>query len=349
MRIDPHVHLRCGEYESHKETLFHGFLTAWKGGISGVFEMPNTNPPLTSENTIAARIKAADEALEQLHIPLFHGILAGLTSDEKQICDVVAIWKKMFPRVCGLKMFAGHSTGNMGIIAPRDQAEVYRILAKENFTGVLMLHCEKTSFLKPEAFKPEKPETHLEARPPEAEVESIRDQLDAAEEAGFKGTLHICHISVPESLSLIEDSRKRLPFPVTCGITPHHALLSVNDMMREDGILLKVNPPLRQKEMQKQMLKALLDGRINWIETDHAPHTLEEKRDKYPSGIPGIPFYTHFIEILKKHGLEDGEIHRITFANIVKTYRIPEKLFTENRKPQDVPLDEYGFNPFSGH
>ncbi|MCD6343254.1 MAG: hypothetical protein J7L76_05670 [Spirochaetaceae bacterium] len=60
MRIDPHVHLRGGEYESHKETLSHGFLTAWKSGLSGVFEMPNTTPPLTSEKTIAARIKAAE-------------------------------------------------------------------------------------------------------------------------------------------------------------------------------------------------------------------------------------------------------------------------------------------------
>ncbi len=354
MRIDPHVHLRDGEYESHKETLSHGFYTAWEAGISGVFEMPNTNPPLTSERAIKERIKAADTAREKLEIPLFHGILAGLTSDEKQIREVVAAWKKLFPRVCGLKMFAGHSTGNMGIIEPRDQAEVYSILAKENFTGVLMVHCEKEALLKPEAFNPLKPETHLDARPPEAEVESIRDQLKAAEEAGFRGTLHICHISVPESLNLIEESRERLPFKVSCGITPHHALFSVSNMMKEEGLLLKVNPPLRSKEMQKQMLKALLEERITWIETDHAPHTREEKLEKHYSGIPGLQFYSTFIEILKKYGLDEETLHRLCFKNIVETFGLPDGLFTEKRKKKKKPPPglapsrmDYGFDPFN--
>lgn len=279
MRIDPHVHLRDGDSESHKETLSHGFLTAWKSGLSAVFEMPNTSPPLTSGDTVRARITAADDALKTLGIPLFHGILGGMTAEEKQIAEAVSLWKELFPRVAGLKMFAGHSTGDMGIIREEDQAGVYRALARENFTGVLMLHCEKPGLLKPGLFSPERPESHLESRPPEAEVESIRDQLNMARAAGFRGTLHICHISVPEGLELIEESREHLPCPVTCGITPHHALPSVDDMKKKDGILLKVNPPLRSEKMRKKMFQALLDERIDWIETchDHSPADMKKR------------------------------------------------------------------------
>jgi len=349
MRIDPHVHLRDGDYENHKETLSHGFLTAWKSGLSGVFEMPNTSPPLTSGETVRARIAAADNALDTLGIPLFHGILGGITTEEKQIAEAVSLWKELFPRVAGLKMFAGHSTGNMGIIREEAQAEVYRILARENFTGVLMLHCEKPELLKPELFNPERPGSHLDARPPEAEVESVRDQLNMARDAGFKGKLHICHISVPESLELIEENRARLPFPVSCGITPHHSLLSVDDMKKEDGILLKVNPPLRSEKMRKEMFQALLDERIDWIETDHAPHTLEEKMNFHPSGLPGLQFYSRFIDILKEQGMSSDAANRLTFGNIIEAFDLPAQLFAEPPESRPVSRDEYGFDPFKGY
>ncbi len=311
--------------------------------------MPNTRPPLTSAETIRARIAAVDDALRTLGIPLFHGIHGGITAEKEQITEVVSLWKNLFPRVCGLKMFAGLSTGNMGIIREEDQAEVYRALVRENFTGVLMLHCEKPQLLKPGLFNPGKPESHLDARPPEAEVESVRDQLKMAGEAGFKGTLHICHISVPESLMLIEENRARLPLGVSCGITPHHALLSVDDMKKKNGILLKVNPPLRSEEMRRAIFQALLDERIDWIETDHAPHSLEEKINRgwtHPSGIPGLQFYSRFIDILVENGLSSDAVSRLTFVNIADTFTLPENLFKEPPESRPVPRDEYGFDPF---
>lgn len=146
-------------------------------------------------------------------------------------------WRN-FPQVTGLKMFAGHSTGNMGIPDPEAQLQVYRTLADLNYTGVLMVHCEKECLLRPELFNPGRPESHLDARPPEAEVESVRDQIRWAGESGFRGVLHICHLSVPQSLTLIEKSRNSLDGRLTCGITPHHALLSVDDMKGKEGILL---------------------------------------------------------------------------------------------------------------
>ena len=346
MKIDPHVHLRDGDFQSHKETLLHGFELAWRTGLSAVFEMPNTIPSLTSERAVVERIMAGDKALQELKIPLFHGILAGITTDKKQIREVVNIWNRLFPKVSGLKMYAGHSIGNMGITEYEEQKQVYRTLAGHNYTGVLMVHCEKEELLRSELFDPENPETHLSARPPEAEIESVRDQIELAGKEGFKGTLHICHISVPESLDVLEEKRKTVSFPITCGITPHHTLLSVENMKKPGGVLLKVNPPLRSESMQKQMFALLLDGRIDWIETDHAPHTIKEKMTDYVSGIPGLQFYSRFLEILYKNGLSHKTINNLTFRNIVKTFSIPAGTFSENPGSQIVRSDEYGFDPF---
>jgi len=346
MKIDPHVHLRDGAFQAHKETLRHGFKTAWKSGLSAVFEMPNTIPALTSEQSIMERFAAGEKALRELQIPFFHGIIPGITGSEKQIMEVTDLWKRLFPRVPGLKMFAGHSIGNMGITEYDNQRLVYRTLAGLHYTGVLMVHCEKESLLNPERFDPHNPETHLLARPPEAESKSILDQTVLAEEEGFCGTLHICHISVPESLEIVEEKRNSLPFSITCGITPHHALLSVEDMKNPDGILLKVNPPLRSETMRKKMFAALLDGRIDCIESDHAPHTIKEKREDYLSGIPNLQFYKQFLEILSINGLGNDAIEDLTFNNIVRIFSVPAEIFTENPDNQSVPENEYGFNPF---
>ncbi|MCD6396889.1 MAG: dihydroorotase, partial [Spirochaetaceae bacterium] len=187
----------------------------------------------------------------------------------------------------------------------------------------------------------------LLARPPEAEIESVRDQIGLAEKEGFRGTLHVCHVSVPESLNIIEEIRGQEAFTITCGITPHHALLSVEDMKWEHGILLKMNPPLRSEAMRSEMFRGLLKGRIDWIETDHAPHTVKEKLEDHASGIPVLQFYDRFIKYLLKSGLTEEMVERLTYKNIVEAFSIPEKTFTKNPGSQNIPYDEYGFDPFN--
>ena len=99
----------------------------------------------------------------------------------------------------------------------------------------------------------------------------------------------------------VDKARQRNHIKITCGLTPHHALLYDRLMKKKDGYLLKMNPPLRTKKIQENILKLLFTGKIDWIETDHAPHTLAEKKNA--SGIPGLPFYPHFIRKLRKMGM----------------------------------------------
>jgi dihydroorotase len=352
--IDPHVHLRDWN-QAHKESLRHGLSLAWRAGLDGVFEMPNTDPPLTSREAILRRLDDADKVLTSLGIPLFHGLYAGLTADPAQVEQVVRAWKDLFPRVVGLKLFAGHSTGGMGIVEKEGQASVYRRLAELGFTGVLAVHCEKESLLKPEAWDPDRPSSHGRARPPAAEVASVDDQVELAKSAGFRGTLHVCHISTPWALDVLRGTHAvgkkeppvKKPLAVTCGLTPHHALLDVQMMDRPGGILLKMNPPLRPLPLPERMTGRLLAGEIDWVESDHAPHAPAEKLGaSAASGIPVLPFWPRFVELLAARGMSPARIDEVTHDAVCRTFGVR---ITRRRRAPDRDLSkEYGPDPFAG-
>jgi dihydroorotase len=345
--IDPHVHLRDWAQAS-KETVRHGLESAWRAGLDAVFEMPNTDPALTGRETILRRIELADRAVRDLGEPIFHGLFAGLTPDPRQREGAVRAWRDLFPRVVGLKMFAGHSTGNMGIVEETGQRAVYRHLAELGFTGVLAVHCEKEGLMARGAdggpdWDPARPASHAAARPPEAETASVRDQLGFAAEAGFPGRLHVCHASVPETVGLVRTAREA-GRRVSCAVTPHHALLHAGMMEGPDGILLKCNPPLRASAMQERMLALLLEGGIDWIETDHAPHTVRDKREGHASGIPVLPFYPRFLEILRSRGMGADLMDRLTHGAICAAFALG--IPNTRRAGQAAPAGDYPFDPF---
>lgn len=247
-------------------------------------------------------------------------------------------------------MFAGHSTGNMGIVARADQERVYRTLASLGYAGLLAVHCEKESLLRPDAWDPSRPSSHARARPPAAEVASVDDQIALARAAGFRGTLHVCHLSTPWALDLLR--RTHAPpdpapgFPVTCGLTPHHALLDASMMDSPRGALLKVNPPLRPKPMPALLLKRLAAGAIDWIETDHAPHALTEKSGAgAASGIPVLPFYPAFVKLLLDRGMPRPLIEELTHEGICRAFGLA---VPKSGRPPDYRLaGEYPFDPFA--
>jgi len=346
--IDPHVHLRDGS-ERAKETLEHGLGVAWRAGLDGVFEMPNTDPPLAGRDAIARRIDDADRAIDRLGIGIFHGIWAGLTSDPAQIEDVVRSWAEMRPRVAGLKLFAGPSTGGLGVTDLETQRAVWARLAELGFDGVVAVHCEKE-----EAFArlsdgspdwdPARPSSWSAARPPGAETASVEDQIGLSGEAGFRGTVHVAHVSVPDALEAITRARAA-GRRVTCGLTPQHALLSADDLDRPDGVLLKTNPPLRPAPMPGLMLQALLDGAIDWVESDHAPHTLGDKRERHASGIPVLHFWPRFVAILRERGIPPELLARVTHEAACETLQAAVE--DAGREPDPDLEREYPFDPFA--
>ncbi len=338
--IDPHVHCRDWN-ESHKETIAHALLVAERAGISGIFDMPNTNPPIISRELAIKRIEDAGKVDSKV----FYGLYFGLTSDPKQIEEAVQTYNELFPSVVGFKIYAGHSVGNLAISVEEEQRRIYKTLAELGYKGVVAVHCEKESLFNQELWNPHYPRTHSLARPAIAETESIKDQIHFASESDFKGTLHIAHISHPESVLLVNQARKNTSLKITCGVTPHHCLLGNELMTGENGILYKVNPPLRSGADCEIMVKYLHEGLIDFIETDHAPHTLHEKLNApYMSGFPGLPFVPHFLRFLLHIGFSEERITYRTHQRICEAFNIDIKdtpMHVDYGLEQEYEVDVY--------
>lgn len=312
MRIDPHVHFRDGE-QSYKETIVHGLSVAREQGVDVVFDMPNTSKPILTKEDVEKRLSLVPKSERERYF-----LYIGATSNEKQLKDAVDLVVNV-KEVIGVKMFAGKSTGDLAIIDEEKQRKVYSVLSKKKYKGVLAVHCEKEKYMN-DCFNPQKPYSHAISRPNIAEIESIKDQIRFAKESNFQGTLHICHVSCKESVDLIDKARKEIK--ITCGVTPHHLHWDDSKLKGDHGLLYKMNPPLRSKEDVKALQRYLKEGKIDWIETDHAPHAIGEKlHSGYPSGYPSLYLYKKCVEnFLPSLGLSEKQIEDITFNNIIKAF-----------------------------
>lgn len=340
MFLDPHVHLRDFR-ESHKETITHGLLVARDAGVDAVFDMPNTNPPITTREMVEARLKIAEDAC----VPeVFYGVYMGLTADPEQIKRAVETYQALFPRVVGMKLYAGPSVGNLGVTDEDHQLQVYGILAAEGYEGVLAVHAEDERLFHPDQWDPEHPATHSIARPPPAEVISAEYQVMCAQNTGFRGKLHLTHVSVPLTVEVVREAKKR-GADVSCGVCPHHLMYDLTRMEQNEGLLWKMNPPLRDAHARETLLTCLLEGKIDWIETDHAPHTLDEKlQPPYCSGIPGLPWWPLFDHWLEHNGFSEQERADLTFNNAARRFGI--SIERKNMPTNRDHRGEYAFNPY---
>lgn len=314
--IDPHVHLRDFSQQG-KETLRHGLAVASAIGDQWVFDMPNCNPPLTTRAMIERRLSAAEEAVRDLHGKIRYSVYAGITGADDEIAMAVQAWRDLFPQVVGLKLFAGNSTGGMGQVTEEAQRHIYERLAAEGYDGVLAVHCEKESLLRPDLERAGHDECHSDARPAAAETASVGDQIRLSGEAGFLGTLHIAHVSTVATVGLVEEAR-RSGRRITMGVTPHHLLLSRDDA-RDGSLHARMNPPLRSEGERKALFQALLDGRIDWVETDHAPHTLADK-ERGASGIPGFSGVLVLLARLRSLGVDEKRLAAWFGGNVLRTF-----------------------------
>ncbi len=314
---DPHVHFRDFD-EKDKETILHGMRTGLEAGFNIFLDMPNTKPALTSRENVIRRLEEGKRAVEALttefgDVNLHYSLYLGLTADEEQIAQMTALCGELFPGVCGLKLFASQSTGNMGIVKKETQRRIYSLLSSLGYRGVLAVHSEKESLF-------QSGETlHSAHRPPKAEIESVSDQIENALSSGFKGNLHIAHISTKGALDLVREAKKD-GMRITCGATPHHSLLTT----RNEGIFTKMNPPLRDKKDRDAVLEALFDSTVDWAESDHAPHSLSDKI-KGASGIPGFEGMLRLIRFLRREGMDEKRLNDLFSDNAVKVFSLPWK------------------------
>jgi len=274
---------------------------------------------------------------------VFYGLYVGLTTDHWQIAKAVELYRE-FPQVVGLKLYACPSIGSLNVSQWHDQLRIYETLKEECYDGVLVVHCEKEELFIPELWNHKKPESHCSVRSEVAEFNSVEDQIKLANITMFEGRLHICHVSSPRAVELISWAKRNLSLDISCSVCPHHFIFDREQMKKPNGYLWKMNPPLRDHDSAYRLFFCLLTGMIDWIETDHAPHTLEEKMPlECLSGIPGLPWWPNFIEYLRRNGFSETHIEDLTFNNAAKRFGIDIK---KSNQPLIYRGDDYAFNPY---
>ncbi|MEK6961073.1 MAG: hypothetical protein AABX47_07920 [Nanoarchaeota archaeon] len=350
--IDTHVHCRDGE-QSYKETIPHALSVADRAGYTMIMDIPNLKVPVTGREGALRRLDIAEKAKSNV----IYGMYLILTKDPAQIKEAVAAYNELKYRqgcrtfVAGLKLFAGQSTGDSGIVEPSDQFKVYQCVSGEGFDGVTLVHCEMESDFAKEAWDHNEPITHAYARPWKSEVSSVNAQIINSVRAGYTGRLHIAHVSVPRALDLVEMAHS-MGVRIAAEITPHHRLFDLSVMSRPDGLNYKMNPPLRSKEMAYGLHQFLVDERMDyvWIASDHAPHTLKEKMEPpHDSGIPGLYFIPKFARILEKMGVSKKRVEDLTFNNAAKAFGLtglkPRRVVVLEETLKKLAA-EYEFDPY---
>ena len=282
---DVHVHFREPGF-SYKETIKTGSLAAARGGYTAVCTMPNLNPVPDSVEHLAEQLTLIDEGA-CIHVYPYGAITVRQCGEE--LSDMAGMAKAV----------AGFSDDGRGVQSEDMMREA--MLRAKALGKVIVAHCEDNSLLRggyihDGVYAREHGHRGICS---ESEWGPIARDLRLAKETGC--AYHVCHISTKESVALIR-AAKAEGVNVTCETAPHYLILDENDL-REDG-KFKMNPPLRATEDKLALIEGVLDGTIDMIATDHAPHSAEEKSkglEKSAFGIVGIEtafatMYTHFIK-----------------------------------------------------
>ena len=285
--IDIHTHLREPGWE-HKEDFRTGTEAAAHGGVTTVVDMPNNPVPATSRNRIQTKRDLASSK-SVVDVRFYAGF------DPKSPGDI----EGCAPLVEGYKFYLAKTTGD-GVI-PKVHLE--EALGHVRKTGKpACFHCEDQGVIDrktAELHGVNRPDLHCDIRPPEAEIVSVRDTVQHLKSLpGISGNL--CHLSTGEAVALASSARSE-GILVDCEATLHHIYFNRKATLKSK--MLKTNPPLRAEEDRQALLLGLSDGRVSFLVTDHAPHTVEEKVSEGLSGVPGLDDYGHIVSwLIKKQG-----------------------------------------------
>ncbi|MGF1487716.1 MAG: dihydroorotase [Prochloraceae cyanobacterium] len=268
--IDPQVHFREPGLE-HKEDLFTASRACAKGGVTSFLEMPNTRPLTTTQATLDDKLsRAAEKCLVN------YGFFIGATAEN--LNELISV-----NPTCGIKIFMGSSHGALLV---SDEEVLDRIFA--NGSRLIAVHAEDRSRIierRKQFANISDPAVHSQIQDETVALNATKLALKLSKK--YQRRLHILHLSTGIEAELLRQDK---PSWVTAEVTPQHLLLNTS-AYEKIGTLAQMNPPLRSAENNEILWQALLDGVIDFVATDRAPHTLEEKAKSYPhtpSGMPGV-------------------------------------------------------------
>lgn len=300
--IDDQVHFREPGL-THKETIETGSMAAVAGGITSFIEMPNTQPQTTTIEKLDEKFEIAKKTSYANYSFMFGG-----TNDNLQ--EIL----KVDPRTtAAIKLFLGSSTGNMLVDDPKVLEEIFT-----KSPLLIAVHCEDEATIKKnfeehlEKYGEDIPiENHPKIRSEEACYLSSSRAVALAKKTGAR--LHVFHLSTAKELALFDNKKALKDKKITAEVCVHHLWFNDQDYGKK-GTFIKWNPAVKTKKDQEALLKALIDNRIDVVATDHAPHTREEKKNKYAQAPSGGPLVQHALPaMLQLHHQE-----KITLEKIVE-------------------------------
>ena len=280
--IDDQVHFREPGL-THKEDLYTASRACAKGGVTSFLEMPNTRPATTTVEALHAKLSlAAEKSLVN------YGFYIGATTTNLAELQQAA-------RTPGIKIFIGSSTGDLLV---DEQQSLEAIFAETSLP--ICAHCEDETTVRANAARlagTTDVADHSRIRDHQAAIIATRRAIDLARRHNHR--FHVLHVSTGDETELLADHGN----VITAEACPHHLVFSVDDYARL-GTLVQMNPSLKTRQDNERIWQALLDGRIQVIATDHAPHTLEEKRQQYPKSPSGLPAVENSLALML------NEVHR---------------------------------------
>lgn len=292
--IDAHVHFR-DPGATHKEDWSSGSKAALAGGVTCVFDMPNTSPSTTTRAALDEKRRIACAAS---HVDF--GLFFGMTEDNTLLTETLT-------DVVGLKIYMAPSTGNLYL---EEESLLRDVFANAKRPIVVHAECGEMVRKKRSALDhPPNAHDHNVLRGPDVAYAATKQALQLAER--YRKPVHVAHLSTPEEVALVSHARKRGVY-ATCEVALHHLLLDTG-FIDEHGTLGKVNPPLRSSAQRERLFADFAAGEIEMVATDHAPHLLREKQCDYDhaaAGLPSIEWYLPLLVDLIQKGKLDA--HRLS-------------------------------------
>ncbi len=353
--IDDQVHFREPGL-THKGDIATESKAAIAGGITSFMEMPNTNPQTVTQEELQ---KKYDKAAETSHAN--YSFYIGATND-----NIEEVLKTNPENVCGVKIFMGSSTGNMLVDNKFTLENIF-----SQCKMLIALHCEKEEIIRKNTelfrtiFGEDVPmKLHPTIRSEEACYRSSSEAVELAEKHGTR--IHVLHISTAKETSLFRNDIPLKEKKITAEACVHHLWFSQEDYIIK-GSLIKWNPAIKTAYDRAAIFQAVLDNKIDVIATDHAPHTLEEKSQKYfqaPSGGPlvqhALPAMLEFVasgkityeRVVEKMCHAVADLYRIKKRGYIKEGYYADLVLVNPNSPWTVSkeniLYKCGWSPFEG-
>jgi dihydroorotase len=344
--IDPQVHFREPGLE-HKEDLFTASCACAKGGVTSFLEMPNTRPLTLTQEALDDKLqRASNKCLVN------YGFFIGATVDN--LPDLLEA-----NPTCGIKIFMGSMHGPL-LVDTEETLEP--IFAKGK--RLIAVHAEDQTRInqrRQEFAGITDPAIHSTIQDNQAALQATQLALKLSKK--YQRRLHILHMSTAEEAELLRQDK---PSWVTAEVTPQHLVLNTS-AYEKIGTLAQMNPPLRSEHDNEVLWQALRDGVIDFIATDHAPHTLEEKAQAYPNSPSGMPGVETSLPLMLTAAVEGkctvAQVANWMSAAVAKAYGIPNKgaiapgydadlvlvdLNTYRPVLREEVLTKCGWSPFEG-